>query len=204
MCSFATQQQQRQSCSSTERYTCSFCSHCPRQFERPLADGWGEEDPMHGHLILPILRLRIIFFTAMWNIKRRVKGWISWMNTKHGSLQHVQRLWQMLEYSCSSWQSLWSVSHIVTFPFVCKILFQLTNKIMQIAPPKIQVAGHGSWVVLRHVLSSLLRILWSWFRIPPRAWMFGVCVVCAFFCVCVQVEALRRTDHPSKESYRLS
>jgi hypothetical protein len=33
--------------------------------------------------------------------------------------------------------------------------------------------------------------------------MFSVCV-CAFFCVCVQVEALRRTDHPSKESYRLS
>jgi hypothetical protein len=28
--------------------------------------------------------------------------------------------------------------------------------------------------------------------------------VCAFFCFCVQVEALRRADHPSKESYRLS
>jgi hypothetical protein len=28
--------------------------------------------------------------------------------------------------------------------------------------------------------------------------------VCAFFCVCVQVEALRRADHPSKESYRMS
>jgi hypothetical protein len=27
--------------------------------------------------------------------------------------------------------------------------------------------------------------------------------VCAFFCVCVQVEALRRADHPPKESYRL-
>jgi hypothetical protein len=26
----------------------------------------------------------------------------------------------------------------------------------------------------------------------------------AFFCVCVQVEVLRRADHPSKESYRLS
>jgi hypothetical protein len=33
--------------------------------------------------------------------------------------------------------------------------------------------------------------------------MSSVCV-CAFFCVCVQVEALRRVDHPSKESYRLS
>jgi hypothetical protein len=28
--------------------------------------------------------------------------------------------------------------------------------------------------------------------------------MCAFFCVCVQVEALRRADHPSKESYQLS
>jgi hypothetical protein len=28
--------------------------------------------------------------------------------------------------------------------------------------------------------------------------------VCVFFCVCVEVEALRRADHPSKESYRLS
>jgi hypothetical protein len=27
--------------------------------------------------------------------------------------------------------------------------------------------------------------------------------VCAFFCVCVQVEALRRADHPPKESYRM-
>jgi hypothetical protein len=28
--------------------------------------------------------------------------------------------------------------------------------------------------------------------------------VCAFFYVCVEVEALRRADHPSKESYRMS
>jgi hypothetical protein len=28
--------------------------------------------------------------------------------------------------------------------------------------------------------------------------------VCAFFCVCVQVEALRRADNPSKKSYRMS
>jgi hypothetical protein len=33
--------------------------------------------------------------------------------------------------------------------------------------------------------------------------MFGVSL-CAFFCVCVQVEALRRADHPRKESYRVS
>jgi hypothetical protein len=31
-------------------------------------------------------------------------------------------------------------------------------------------------------------------------WWSGVCV----FCVGVQVEALRRADHPPKESYRLS
>jgi hypothetical protein len=29
-------------------------------------------------------------------------------------------------------------------------------------------------------------------------------VWCAFFCVCVQVEALRRADHPPKDSYRMS
>jgi hypothetical protein len=35
--------------------------------------------------------------------------------------------------------------------------------------------------------------------------MFSVCVCAlAFFYVCVQVEALRRADHPPKESYRLS
>jgi hypothetical protein len=27
--------------------------------------------------------------------------------------------------------------------------------------------------------------------------------ICVFFCVCEQVEALRRADHPSKESYRM-
>jgi hypothetical protein len=32
--------------------------------------------------------------------------------------------------------------------------------------------------------------------------MFSVSV-CAFFCVCEQAEALRRADHPPKESYRL-
>jgi hypothetical protein len=34
-------------------------------------------------------------------------------------------------------------------------------------------------------------------------WCLCVCL-CAFFSVCVQVEALRRADHPPKESYRLS
>jgi hypothetical protein len=32
--------------------------------------------------------------------------------------------------------------------------------------------------------------------------MFSVCL-CAFFYVCVQVEALRRADRPPKESYRM-
>jgi hypothetical protein len=44
---------------------------------------------------------------------------------------------------------------------------------------------------LRHVLSSLVRRPRSWVRIPLRPWMFSVCV-CALFCVCVQVEALRQ------------
>jgi hypothetical protein len=36
-------------------------------------------------------------------------------------------------------------------------------------------------------------------------WCLCLCVrVGAFFFVCVQVEALRRADHPSKEPYRLS
>jgi hypothetical protein len=32
--------------------------------------------------------------------------------------------------------------------------------------------------------------------------MVSVCVLCGVFCVCVQEKALRRADHPSKESYR--
>jgi hypothetical protein len=32
----------------------------------------------------------------------------------------------------------------------------------------------------------------------------GMDVWCAFFCVCVQVEALRRADHSPKESYLMS
>jgi hypothetical protein len=30
------------------------------------------------------------------------------------------------------------------------------------------------------------------------------CLCMCFFCVCIQVEALRRADHPREESYRLS
>jgi hypothetical protein len=35
---------------------------------------------------------------------------------------------------------------------------------------------------------------------PASTMDFSVCVVCAFFCVCVQVEALRLADYPSKKS----
>jgi hypothetical protein len=51
---------------------------------------------------------------------------------------------------------------------------------------------HQGVVGLRHALSSL-----------ARKFSVFVCVR-AFFCVCVQVEALRRAAHPPKESYRLS
>jgi hypothetical protein len=55
---------------------------------------------------------------------------------------------------------------------------------------------------LRHELSSLARKLGSWVRIPLSASM-SVCVSSAFVFSCVQVAALRRADHSSKESYRL-
>jgi hypothetical protein len=58
--------------------------------------------------------------------------------------------------------------------------------------------------VAEHELSSLARRPGPLVRIPSRAWIFSVCVVCAFLCIFVQLEALRRADHPSKESYRLS
>jgi hypothetical protein len=57
---------------------------------------------------------------------------------------------------------------------------------------------------LRYEMFSLGRTQGPWFRIPLRAWMFSVCVACAFCCVCVQVEALRGADHASKDPYRLS
>jgi hypothetical protein len=49
--------------------------------------------------------------------------------------------------------------------------------------------GQTQWQCgLRHELILLGRTLGSWVRIPLRAWLFSVCVVCAFLCVCVQVE----------------
>jgi hypothetical protein len=51
---------------------------------------------------------------------------------------------------------------------------------------------------LRHELSSPARTLGSWVRISLKAWLF----VSVFLFIYVQ--ALRRADPPSKESYRLS
>jgi hypothetical protein len=51
-------------------------------------------------------------------------------------------------------------------------------------------------------LSLLAQTLGSWVRIPLEVWML-VCVYSVFVLFCVQVAALRRTDPPSKESYRL-
>jgi hypothetical protein len=86
------------------------------------------------------------------------------------------KLWGRREAFC-----LWKI-------FSCSLIF---TELMAIA------SGLG------RALSSLARKPVPQIRIPLRAWMFSVCV-CAFFYVCVQVEALRRGDHPSKESYRLS
>jgi hypothetical protein len=56
--------------------------------------------------------------------------------------------------------------------------------------------GHGIILYRRsHGLFSLARTPGPWVRITLRTWMFSVCV---------QVEALRRADHPSKETYWLS
>jgi hypothetical protein len=55
---------------------------------------------------------------------------------------------------------------------------------------------------LRHELSSLARTLGSWVRIPLKIWM-SVCAFILCLCCPVQVAALRRVDHSSKESYRL-
>jgi hypothetical protein len=55
-------------------------------------------------------------------------------------------------------------------------------------------------LAVRQKLFSLARTLGSWVRIPLKTWMF-VSVYSVLFCV--QVAALRQTDHSSKESYRL-
>jgi hypothetical protein len=60
-------------------------------------------------------------------------------------------------------------------------------------------AGHGSM----HCLRSLRSRNRGFESHSGHGCLVIVCV-CAFFCVFVQAEALRRADHPPKESYRLS
>jgi len=43
--------------------------------------------------------------------------------------------------------------------------------------------------------SAAARLLKLWARIPPGAWMS----VCCEYCLCCQVEVLRRADHSSRE-----
>jgi hypothetical protein len=48
----------------------------------------------------------------------------------------LQRVWR--EVRCMQsyrWSSLWSVSHLTTFPLLCKTLFKLMNKMLQIITP---------------------------------------------------------------------
>jgi hypothetical protein len=52
---------------------------------------------------------------------------------------------------------------------------------------------------VKHELSSFARNFGSWFRIPLNAWMS----ILYAFILCVGREALRRSDHPSKECYWL-
>jgi hypothetical protein len=56
---------------------------------------------------------------------------------------------------------------------------------------------------LRHELSSPAQTPGSWVQIPLEAWTF-VYFCSVFVLSCVGSAALRRTDFPPKESYRLS
>jgi hypothetical protein len=65
-------------------------------------------------------------------------------------------------------------------------------------------AGHGSRTVKgMQCLCSLGSRDRGFESISGHGCLVFVCG-CAFFCVCVQVEAFRRAYHPPKESYRLS
>jgi hypothetical protein len=55
---------------------------------------------------------------------------------------------------------------------------------------------------LRHEPSSSDRTRGSWVRITLKSWI-SVCFYSTFVLFCVYVAALRWTDPPSKESYRL-
>jgi hypothetical protein len=65
----------------------------------------------------------------------------------------------------------------------------------------VMMYGRSEWPRgLRHEMSSPVRTLGSWVRIPLKAWI-SVCV-CSVFVLCSA--ALRRADPPPKGSYRLS
>jgi hypothetical protein len=72
----------------------------------------------------PSPHLTALDFTAIGKTRRRAKKWISWINSKHGSLQQLrilQRVWQ--EVGCMQnyrWRSLWSVSLLATCILVCE------------------------------------------------------------------------------------
>jgi hypothetical protein len=64
----------------------------------------------------------------------------------------------------------------------------------------IKMKGVWSWSQwpsgLRNELSSLPWTPDPWVRIPLRVWMFSVCVVCTFVCVCVCDELITRLRSP--------
>jgi hypothetical protein len=60
----------------------------------------------------------------------------------------------------------------------------LTNNEASSNSQFILIIGQSQWSrCIRHKLTSLARTLGSWFRIPLKAWMFGVCM--GLFCVYV-------------------
>jgi hypothetical protein len=84
-------------------------------------------------------------------------------------------------------------------------------KSMSGGPPKVlEPAVRGGLQILENYIKySFIRrlqcrcsALGSWVRIPLKAWLF-VCAFILFSLSCLQVAVLRRTDSPSKESYRL-
>jgi hypothetical protein len=52
------------------------------------------------------------------------------------------------------------------------------------------------------VVALCLRSIKLWVQIPLKAWI-SVCFIVCLCLFCMQVAALRRANHSSKESYRL-
>jgi hypothetical protein len=101
---------------------------------------------------------------------------------------------QTLESSLMSVFTCFTPSHLFQWP-VC--FWEEYNRVCSVN------LGRSQWPSdLRHELFSPARTLGSWVRIPLDEWMF-VGVYSVFVLFCVQVAALRRAYHPSKESCRL-